>query len=57
MTTDTNETTAVYSVWVGGGEINSFYLPREAAERVARAWQNYGYTDATIREEKGEQNK
>jgi hypothetical protein len=56
MTTDTNETTAVYSVWVGGGEINSFYLPREAAERVARAWQNYGYTDATIREEKGEQN-
>jgi hypothetical protein len=58
MTTDTKETTAVYSVWVAGGEINDYYLTREAAERVAKAWRVYGYTDATIREEKkGEQNK
>jgi hypothetical protein len=49
MTTDTKETAAVYSVWVGGGEINSYYLTREAAERVAKAWRNWGYTDAAIR--------
>jgi hypothetical protein len=52
MTTDTKETAAVYSVWVGGGEINSYYLTREAAERVAKAWRNWGYTDAAIRLEK-----
>jgi hypothetical protein len=57
MTTDTKETPQLYSVWVGGGEINSFYLTKEQAERVAKAWRNHGYTDATIREEKGEQNK
>jgi hypothetical protein len=57
MTTDTKQNPALFSVWVGGGEINSFYLPREAAERVAKAWRDYGYTDATIRQEKGEENK
>jgi hypothetical protein len=50
--TDTKETAAVYSVWVGGGEINSYYLTRQAAERVAKAWRNWGYTDAAIRLEK-----
>ncbi len=50
--TDTKETAAVYSVWVGGGEINDYYLTREAAERVAKAWRNWGYTDAAIRLEK-----
>jgi hypothetical protein len=64
MTTDTKETEQLYSVWVGGGEINSYYLTREAAERVAKAWRNWGYDDAAIRlekehkptNEKGEQN-
>jgi len=58
MTTDTKETAALYSVWSEGQKINNYYLPREAAERVAKAWRVYGYTDATIREEKkGEDNK
>jgi hypothetical protein len=65
MTTDTKETAAVYSVWVAGGEINDYYLTREAAERVAKAWRNWGYNDAAIRlekkhnptNEKGEDNK
>jgi hypothetical protein len=65
MTTDTKETEQLYSVWVGGGEINDYYLTREAAERVAKAWRNWGYTDAAIRlekehkltNEKGEDNK
>jgi hypothetical protein len=52
MTTDTKETAAVYSVWVAGGEINDYYLTREAAERVAKAWRNWGYDDAAIRLEK-----
>jgi hypothetical protein len=49
--TDTKQTEALFSVWVGGAEINNFYLPREAAERVAKAWRDYGYQDATIRQE------
>jgi hypothetical protein len=65
MTTDTHKDADLYSVWVGGGEINSYYLTREAAERVAKAWRNWGYTDAAIRlekkhnltNEKGEDNK
>jgi hypothetical protein len=51
MTTDTQQDADLYSVWVGGGEINSFYLTKEQAERVAKAWRDYGYTDATIRQE------
>jgi uncharacterized SAM-binding protein YcdF (DUF218 family) len=65
MTTDTHKDADLYSVWVGGGEINSYYLTREAAERVAKAWRQWGYTDAAIRlekehkltNEKGEDNK
>jgi hypothetical protein len=64
MTTDTKETEQFYSVWVGGGEINSFYLTKKQAERVAKAWRNWGYADAAIRlenehkltNEKGEEN-
>ena len=64
MTTETKQAEPLYSVWVGGGEINSYYLTREAAERVAKAWRNWGYDDAAIRleeehkltNEKGEQN-
>ena len=52
MTTDTHKDADLYSVWVGGGEINSFYLTKEQAERVAKAWRNWGYTDAAIRLEK-----
>jgi hypothetical protein len=51
MTTDTNKDADLYSVWVGGGEINDYYLTREAAERVAKAWRDYGYPEATIRQE------
>jgi hypothetical protein len=50
--TDTKQSEPLFSVWVGGGEINDFYLPREAAERVAKAWRDWGYTDATVREER-----
>jgi hypothetical protein len=52
MTAETKQTEPLFSVWVGGGEINDYYLPREAAERVAKAWRDYGYPEATIREER-----
>jgi hypothetical protein len=52
MTTDTHKDADLYSVWVGGGEINGFYLSKEQAERVAKAWRQWGYTDAAIRLEK-----
>jgi hypothetical protein len=50
--TDTKQTEALYSVWSEGQKINNYYLPREAAERVAKAWRDYGYPEATIREER-----
>jgi hypothetical protein len=52
MTPETKQTEPLFSVWVAGGEINDYYLTREAAERVAKAWRDYGYPEATIREER-----
>lgn len=39
-----------YSVWVGGGEINDYYLTKEEADRVAEAWLSKGYDDVQIEE-------
>ncbi len=39
-----------YSVWVGGSEVNAYYLSRESAERIAKAWQDSGYDDAAVEE-------
>jgi hypothetical protein len=39
-----------YSVWVGGGEVNSHYLNRSDAERIASAWRSMGYDDAVVEE-------
>lgn len=39
-----------YSVWVGGGEVNSHYLNKADAERIAQAWQAMGYDDVQIEE-------
>jgi hypothetical protein len=45
------ETPKVYSVWVGGVEVNDYYLTREKALRVEAAWKDYGYPEATLRQE------
>lgn len=39
-----------YSVWVGGSEVNSHYLNRSDAERIASAWRLMGYIDAIVEE-------
>jgi hypothetical protein len=51
MTTDTKETAAVYSVWVGSVEINDYYLTYEKARRIAQAWIDDGYKETNIRQE------
>lgn len=33
-----------YSVWVGGGEANDFYLTKEQAIKLADEWKSDGYT-------------
>lgn len=39
-----------FSVWVGGSEVNSHYLNRQDAERIAEAWRAFGYDDVDIEE-------
>jgi hypothetical protein len=39
---------AIYSVWVGGVEVNDFYLTREAAATIAEEYSNDGYEDVYI---------
>lgn len=39
---------ATYSVWVGGGEINDYYLTQQDAERIAEEWLAMGYTEVVI---------
>jgi hypothetical protein len=34
-----------WTVWVGGGEINSYYLSETEAQDIAQAWIDKGYTD------------
>lgn len=38
----------VYSVWVGGGEVNPFYVTKEQAERIADNYKEQGYDDVVI---------
>jgi hypothetical protein len=40
-----------YSVWVGGSEINSEYLTKEDAFKIAKLWKASGYTDVKVRKE------
>jgi hypothetical protein len=39
---------ATYSVWVGGVEVNDFYLTREAAATLAEEFSNDGHDDVFI---------
>ena len=40
----------LYSVWVGGVEVNNFYLAKKDAFRMAGEWINDGYDDVQIAE-------
>ena len=40
-----------YSVWVGGIEVNDFYLSKKDAEKLKREYEQDGYDDVVIRRE------
>lgn len=37
-----------YSVWVGGSEINSNYLTKDEALKLADSWKSKGYEDVAV---------
>lgn len=39
-----------YSVWVGGSEVNDYYLTKEQAEDLAEEYKEDGYDDVVIEE-------
>jgi hypothetical protein len=39
-----------WTVWVGGGEVNSHYLTREKALEIAQIWKDKGYDDVIAEE-------
>ena len=43
-----------WTVWVGGGEINSYLLTKDEAEDIAQAWIDKGYDEVVVEEVKSE---
>ena len=41
----------IYSVWVGGSEVNDYYLTYEGAVEIYQEYVDKGYDDAVIRKE------
>ncbi len=41
-----------WSVWVGGGEVNSVYLSETQAQNMAQAWKDQGYDEVVVRRER-----
>ena len=41
-----------YSVWVGDGEVNDYYLTKNEARILAQEYKDDGYDDVFIRKEK-----
>lgn len=39
---------AVFTVWVGGGEVNDHYLTRGQAETLAAEWRAKGHDDVAV---------
>jgi hypothetical protein len=39
-----------YSVWVGGSEVNDYYLTKENADSLAQKWIAEGYDDVMVEE-------
>lgn len=42
---------AVYSVWVGGVEVNDYYLTEEFAKAIAELFEDNGYIDVVVAQE------
>ena len=45
-----------FSVWVGGGEINDYYLTESQADEIVAIWQAMGYEEV-VKEEITESEK
>ena len=41
-----------YSVWVGGVEVNQFYLTKKEAEETVKYFKDKGYDDVAMRKER-----
>ncbi len=46
-----------YTVWVGGSEVNDYYLDRDGALRLAQLYIDDGYDDVNIEEAKEKEKK
>jgi len=51
---DKGDSTGNWTVWVGGGEVNSYYLSETQAKDIAQAWIDKGYDDVVVEEVKSE---
>lgn len=50
-TPSVNMSRTVYTVWAGGGEVNSSYIEsRDEAISIANSWKAKGYKDVIIQE-------
>lgn len=41
-----------WTVWVGGGEVNDFYLTKHEAETLAQIYKDDGYDDVVVEQHK-----
>ena len=37
-----------WTIWVGGSEVNGYYLDEYLAKDIAQAWINNGYEDVVV---------
>lgn len=49
---DTMTGAVMWTVWVGGSEVNNYYRTKEEAQELAEVWKNDGYDDVRIRKVK-----
>jgi hypothetical protein len=40
----------MWTVWVGGGEVNDYYLSETQAKDIAQAWIDKGYDEVVVEE-------
>ncbi len=48
INTDSGGVVMLYTIWVGGVEVNSHLTNREEAHRIASNWRNDVYTDVIV---------
>lgn len=48
INTNSGGVVMMYTIWVGGVEVNSHLTNREEAYRIASNWRNDGYSDVVV---------